>query len=326
MTQASLLREAQPLFATAQAQMAMSAITMAVAVQSALLCMVPLTCAWECSEVRQNRSRQFGALCAEVAGVREKLASIVSTRFIETARKLGALTKSAHWQGGIEEVQERRAKSARMAIRSIHRLTLRVRKRLPEGLRRFLRLARHVVTTGQSSSSIPSRLLVDCKVCASRHELVRLLPSHGRVAEVGTYRGDFAMHILSASDPAELHLVDLDFTEANAALSADCRVVMHLGTSHEVLASFPDAHFDWIYIDADHSYRGVTRDANAAASKVKPGGFLVFNDFAHMDPFLGAYGVHRAVVDFAVMRGWHFTWLAYDPRALYDVALRRPGP
>jgi hypothetical protein len=68
----------------------------------------------------------------------------------------------------------------------------------------------------------------------------------------------------------------------------------------------------------------VTRDANAAASKVKPGGFLVFNDFAHIDPFLGAYGVHRAVVHFAVTRRWSFAWFAYEPTALYDVALRRP--
>ena len=215
-----------------------------------------------------------------------------------------------------------------MGIKSIHRLTLRVRKKLPKVLRRLLRLTRHTVTTGQLSSSIPAGLLIDCKVCVSRNELVRLLPSHGRVAEIGTYQGYFAKHILSASDPSELHLVDLDLSEANAALRADGRVKMHQGASHEVLASFPDAHFDWIYIDADHSYRGVTRDANAAASKVKPGGFLVFNDFAHIDPDLGAYGVHRAVVDFAVARKWSFAWLAYDPSALYDVALKRPevGP
>jgi hypothetical protein len=68
----------------------------------------------------------------------------------------------------------------------------------------------------------------------------------------------------------------------------------------------------------------VTRDAHIAALKVKPGGYLVFNDFAHMDPFLGAYGVHRAVVDFAVSRAWAFAWFAYEPNALYDVALRRP--
>lgn len=43
-----------------------------------------------------------------------------------------------------------------------------------------------------------------------------------------------------------------------------------------------------------------------------------------MDPFLGAYGVHRAVVDFAVTRGWNLALFAYHPWALYDVALRRP--
>jgi len=72
------------------------------------------------------------------------------------------------------------------------------------------------------------------------------------------------------------------------------------------------------------TYCGVSRDANAAATKVKPGGFLVFNDFAHIDPFLGAYGVHRAVVEFAIARRWRFARFAYEIRGLYDVALRRP--
>jgi hypothetical protein len=53
-------------------------------------------------------------------------------------------------------------------------------------------------------------------------------------------------------------------------------------------------------------------------------GYLVFNDFAHLDPYLGAYGVHRAVVEFAIARAWPFAWFAYDGNALYDVALQRP--
>lgn len=53
------------------------------------------------------------------------------------------------------------------------------------------------------------------------------------------------------------------------------------------------------------------RDANAALTKVKPGGFLVFNDFAHADPFLGTYGVQRAVADFVVANRWPVVWLAY---------------
>jgi predicted O-methyltransferase YrrM len=151
-----------------------------------------------------------------------------------------------------------------------------------------------------------------------------LLPRAGRIAEIGTQRGDFARHILATSQPEQLHLVDLDFSSLAADVAKDSRVVMHNGSSHVILRAFPEAHFDWIYIDADHSFAGVSRDAEAAASKVKPGGYLIFNDFAHMDPELGAYGVHRAVVDFAVARQWPFAWLAYEPSALYDVALRRP--
>ncbi len=161
-------------------------------------------------------------------------------------------------------------------------------------------------------------------MCASRDELVKQLPRRGRVAELGTERGHFARHILAACEPVELHLIDLDFSVLDQRVANDARVKLHNGMTHEVLAEFPDAYFDWIYVDADHSYAGVSRDAEAAASKVKPGGYLVFNDFAHMDPFLGAYGVHRAVVDFAVTRGWNFALFAYHPWALYDVALRRP--
>jgi len=204
------------------------------------------------------------------------------------------------------------------------RLALSIRARLPRRLRHVLRLGRHLVSTGQPSMAIPLDLLADCRMCASRNELVKNLPRRSRVAEVGTYRGEFARHILAACDPTELHLIDIDFSVLDPAVAANARVTMHQGLSHQLLAQFPENHFDWIYIDGDHSYEGASSDARIAATKVKPGGHLVFNDFAHADPYLGAYGVHRAVVEFAVTRGWKFVWWAYEPNGLYDVALQRP--
>jgi Methyltransferase domain len=203
-------------------------------------------------------------------------------------------------------------------------LALSIRNTLPRSIRHILRLGRHVVSNGRPSLSIPAELLVECRFCASRDELIRVLPHGGRIAEVGTDRGRFAKKILAICDPAELHLIDLDVSGVKAAVARDRRVTMHRGRSHEVLAGLPNAYFDWVYIDADHSYVAVTRDSHAAAIKVKPGGFLVFNDFAHIDPYLGTYGVHRAVVQFAVEQGWRFAWFAYHPSALYDVALQRP--
>lgn len=159
---------------------------------------------------------------------------------------------------------------------------------------------------------------------SSRMRLPEVLPRGGVIAEIGTLRGAFARRILDCAEPSRLHLVDLDFGGLDPSVAADPRVVLHEGASEAVLDAFPDASFDWIYIDADHSYEAVVRDARAAAAKVRPGGYLVFNDYAHVDPFLGSYGVHRAVTEFALARRWPLAYLAYERFALYDVALRRP--
>ena len=162
-------------------------------------------------------------------------------------------------------------------------------------------------------------------MCASRHDLITKLPHGGVIGEVGTDRGAFAKRILATCKPAELHIIDLDFSRTDAEICRHPNVTTHRGASQKLLRSFPDAYFDWIYIDADHSYAGVKQDAIAAAPKVKPGGYLVFNDFAHIDPALGTYGVHRAVVEFATTNWWSFAWFAYQKNALYDVALRCPA-
>src|SRR4051812_44377333 len=116
------------------------------------------------------------------------------------------------------------------------RLPLSIRERLPERLRHALRLSRHLFAKGQPSMAIPRDLLADCRTCASRDELVKNLPRGGRVAEVGTYRGHFARHILAAGDPAELHLIDIDVSLLEPDVAKDARVSIHRGLSHEMLA------------------------------------------------------------------------------------------
>jgi predicted O-methyltransferase YrrM len=199
-----------------------------------------------------------------------------------------------------------------------------MRKRQPAWLRKGARLVRHAAARPIASPSLPPELFADCRVCASRAELVARLPKQGIVGEVGTLRGDFAKVILGSATPRALHLIDLEFGALDAAVARNTIVTLHRGDSALMLQSFPDAFFDWLYIDANHAYAAVRRDCAAAAPKIKPGGYLVFNDFAHIDPHLGAYGVHRAVCEFAQERGWPFRWLSYDPYALYDVALQRP--
>jgi hypothetical protein len=206
----------------------------------------------------------------------------------------------------------------------LKRFAFSARKMLPGRVRHVLRLGRCISFRGQKSAQLPASLIDGCQLCASRYDLIEHLPSGGVIAEVGTDSGRFARKILDICNPERLHLIDLDFSRLDPTVAQDSRVSLHRGASHEALKTFPDGILDWIYIDADHSFSAVARDAAVAASKVKPGGYLVFNDFAHADPFLGAYCVHRAVVDFAINRNWRFVWWAYHPAALYDVALQRP--
>jgi predicted O-methyltransferase YrrM len=52
---------------------------------------------------------------------------------------------------------------------------------------------------------------------------------------------------------------------------------------------FPDGSFDFIFIDADHSYEGVRADITNYYPKVRKGGILAGHDYAHSE------SVRRAV-------------------------------
>ena len=207
--------------------------------------------------------------------------------------------------------------------RTVKYLEMRARALVPGRARTMLRALRSLAAA-EPSRPLPAELIRDCRFCASRVALLDELPQDGVVAELGTYKGDFARQIVARAKPRELHLVDIDYSQFDPSGLAEPQVRCHRGLAHEVIASFPDDSFDWIYIDADHSHASALSDARASAAKIKPGGFMVFNDFAHADPRGGRYGVHRAVVDFAIESGWPFRFFAYEVLALYDVALGKP--
>lgn len=207
----------------------------------------------------------------------------------------------------------------------LKRLEIGVRTRMPKPMRRLYRVARAAGVAQALSPGLPQELVDGARLVASRDQLIELLPKGGTIAELGTWRGHFARTILDRCQPDCLHVIDIDFSQFDRTLEADQRLRRHEGLTQAVIAGFPDEHFDWIYVDGDHSYRGAAGDAAAAAPKVKPGGLLIFNDFAHIDPLLGRYGVHRAVSEFMLEHRWPIAFFAMHPAALYDIALRKPG-
>jgi predicted O-methyltransferase YrrM len=156
------------------------------------------------------------------------------------------------------------------------------------------------------------------------------MPKNGVCAEVGIFMGKYSEIILRVTQPTRLHLIDIDPTCINHATGlfgpqlSSGQVCLHLGDSATILSGMPDAYFDWVYIDGDHSYEGVKRDLEATVTKIKEGGLIAMNDYTFFGPSdFSKYGVMEAANEFCITHNFEFIYLALQGRGYHDVVLRQ---
>ena len=77
---------------------------------------------------------------------------------------------------------------------------------------------------------------------------------------------------------------------------AGARAAISRGASSDCVGRFADEFFDFVFIDAEHSYKAVSKDVDMWYPKVKQGGLLCGHDWDHKR--YGAF-VKRAVDEFA---------------------------
>ena len=140
---------------------------------------------------------------------------------------------------------------------------------------------------------------------ASREELwASVVTRHDlrHVLEIGVWKGDFAAAMLQRCPNIETYRMldpwrrlecwnkpfnvdDPTFEEVRAEAlaktdwAADKRRVLR-GTTSEVIDGIPDASLDFIYVDGDHTLRGITIDLLSSWPKLRPGGILGGDDFS----------------------------------------------
>lgn len=185
---------------------------------------------------------------------------------------------------------------------------------------------------------------------ASRETLLDFLPKNARVAEIGVAEGEFSERILKATNPSKLHLIDpwafqdridylADVNNASQDIQdsryiaiqkkfageiASGQVVVHRGFSHDFASTFQDGYFDWIYVDAMHTYEAVLTDLEAFRPKVRAGGLILGHDYAeHLNSRKMSFGVVPAVDQFVKNSGWQFALLTLEAYPTY--VLGAPG-
>lgn len=171
---------------------------------------------------------------------------------------------------------------------------------------------------------------------ANRYDLLDLLPKGGIVAELGVDNGGFSTEILNRTNPKKLHLIDVwnskryhDGLKNNVKNKfkneiESGKVEMNLGLSTEVVSTFPDNYFDWIYIDTEHSYNVTKSELETYSKKLKPGGIIAGHDYINgIWVTMVRYGVIEAVSEFCVNNNWELIYITMDYTEPPSFAIRK---
>ncbi len=149
-------------------------------------------------------------------------------------------------------------------------------------------------------------------------KLFNQLELYGKGAEVGVQAGLYSQTLRDTWEGEELYLIDwwkyspnykdianvsdekqkeLYFSVINRFMDNQSVQIIRKN-SIEASKQFPNEFFDWIYLDADHSYEGCTNDLEAWYPKLKKGGVFAGHDYIDGELIGGTFGVKSAVDNF----------------------------
>lgn len=184
--------------------------------------------------------------------------------------------------------------------------------------------------------AIRTETIQNTKLLLNREELLKILPKNGTVAELGVDEGSFSAQILNICNPKKLHLIDFwGFDRYNQDKKRQVEekfksqinsgnVQIDIGFSTEIGQKFQDNHFDWIYIDTDHSYQTTIKELEIWKSKVKVNGLIAGHDYiiGYWDGMV-RYGVIEAVYEFCSKNNWEILYLTMELNNHPSFAIRR---
>ena len=119
-------------------------------------------------------------------------------------------------------------------------------------------------------------------VCQFIGSLIKM-NGYKNVLEIGVFEGETSVKMIEAlpigGKYTGIDINDyrkLDFNKAGKGWN------FILGESIKVLANMPEDHFDFIFVDGDHSWENVLPEFKEIERVIKPGGVIAYHDTIHI--------------------------------------------
>jgi len=189
---------------------------------------------------------------------------------------------------------------------------------------------------------LDNQQLKNTRLFSNRESVLDNLPRVVSYLEVGVLAGDYTNEVTNRCHPKNIFLVDTFdcddsiFTEKKPRFNGEGHqdfvinrfshlpgVSIRKGRSSDVLPNV-ESRFDYIYIDADHSYEAVKSDLENCIKLLNSGGIIGLNDYIMWDYLLDfQYGVVQAVNEFLMKNpNWYVVYFALSQSMFCDIYLK----
>ena len=139
-----------------------------------------------------------------------------------------------------------------------------------------------IVTTATFKEEARHDWNSEIDVCQFIGSLIKM-NGYKNVLEIGVFEGETSVKMIEAlpigGKYTGIDINDyrkLDFNKAGKGWN------FILGESIKVLANMPEHHFDFIFVDGDHSWENILPEFKEIERVIKPGGVIAYHDTIHI--------------------------------------------
>ena len=142
--------------------------------------------------------------------------------------------------------------------------------------------AKKIVTTATFNEEARHGWNSEPDVCQFIGSLINMTGAKA-VLEIGVFEGETSIKMIEALPVGSYYVgIDINDYRKHKLGKPGVAVDFILGESINVLKTMPENHFDFIFVDGDHSWENILPEFKEIERVIKPGGVIAYHDSIHI--------------------------------------------